>query len=870
MALLTLSKYLGLLQDDPNNQDAFDGISQVISKGDSELLGEQPIRLLEKARERHLVHGDITTVAKLIELEIPLVSDDSIFEAALWQELGRIYYDELLEVDKAVEAYEKSAKLNPDKAEVADALKQIEQATSSWQKFAKRFIEEADSATDVSLKTSLLIRASCLIWQYKRKGRVKESEKLLNKVLEIDPGNVRAARLYAQTIGSRGNAGQLGQVLLDAAEHTREKEQRVGFFLQAARVFAREAESKNRAAACYERVLDLSPSNSEGLKFLVEYFTETEQWDHLVALYEDALRVRQSVDVEQGILLQIGMVHWRKRDNPDEAEVYFDRLRKLEPWHPAVLDFYREYLREKDDIGRLLNILADAQRVVSDTGKRLELAIEMARTAQARSSLIERSIDAWKLVQRIDPTNAEASSILKELYRETEKWNALVEVIKTEVDTLPDQEIDKKVTLLRELIDIYRDHLKMDVMVINTFNAILKLVPDDHIALSALADKYEAMGRWNDLIRILNQKAQVATDQSTKVEYYLRVASLWVERFANYNQATQPLESVLKIEPDNREALTKLKDIYAKKRAWQPLYEVLGKENERVGDPDTVLRNTIEMARIAGERLHRYDQAVGLWRDVLSKDSSCVDAIDALERLAEQTKNWPVLAEAFEKRLELLGSDEDRIKTLQKLGALYADQIGDQDASVKTWHRVLALDPKSGRARRTLRDTCLEAKDWDGLEALYADADDWESLVDVFGSVAEKTEDAELKVDLSFRAARVYEEKIGEPQRAFRSYERVLSVDATNVQAARALVPIYEHEEKWPKLSSVLEVLLTTFLRKARRTTRIGGSVTRSGARSVARWRRWIRLRRIGLSHCPGRPGSPIEVRTRSGARVDL
>ncbi|MBN1656341.1 MAG: tetratricopeptide repeat protein [Deltaproteobacteria bacterium] len=808
MALLTLSKYLGLLQDDPNDQDAFDGISQVISTGDSELLGEQPIRLLEKARERHLVYGDIRTIAKLIELELKLVPDDPRLEAALWQELGRIYYDELLEVDKAVEAYQKAAKLNPDLNEVNDALKQIEQATESWQKFAKRFIEEAESATDVSLKTSLLIRAACLIWQYKRKGRVKESEKLLAKVLEIDPGNIRAARLYTQTIGSRGNAGRLGQILLEAAEHAREKDQRIGFFLQAARVFAQEPESRNRAAACYERVLDLAPTNSEGLRYLVEYFTETEQWDHLVGLYEDALRARQTLEVEQGILLQIGMVHWRMRASSDQAEVYFDRLRKLEPGHPAVLDFYREYLREKDDIGRLLNILADAQRVVSEKDRRLDLAIEMARTAQANPSLVERSIDSWKLVQRIDPSNTEASTILKELYRETGKWNALVEIIKAEIDILSEQQIEAKVALLRELVDIYRDHLKMDVMVINSYNAILKLIPDDDISLTALAEKYEAMGRWNDLIRILNQKADVARERATQVEYYLRVASLWVERFANYNQATQPLEAVLQLDPDNREALAKLKDIYVKKRAWQALYELLGKESERSTDSDTVLNNTIEMARIAGERLHRYDEAVGLWRDVLAKNPRFIDAIDALERLAEQSKNWPVLAEALEKRLDVLQNDDERIKTLQKLGAIYTEQTLDQAASVKTWRRVLQLDPKNGRARRTLRDMFLDAKDWDGLEALYADGDDWEALVDVFGSVAEKTEDAQLRIDLSFRAARVYEDKIGEPQRAFRSYERILSVDATNVQAARALVPIYEREEKWPKLSGVLEVLL--------------------------------------------------------------
>src|SRR5690606_37090999 len=58
------------------------------------------------------------------------------------------------------------------------------------------------------------------------------------------------------------------------------------------------------------------------------------------------------------------------------------------------------------------------------------------------------------------------------------------------------------------------------------------------------------------------------------------------------------------------------------------------------------------------------------------------------------------------------------------------------------------------------------------------------------------------------RAAAVYADRIGEPHRAFRSYERVLAVDPSNARAARALLPIYERDEKWARLSDMLEILV--------------------------------------------------------------
>lgn len=808
MAPLTISNYLGTLQEDPDNQEAVEGLLEVIRSGDPERMGEQPVRLLEVARGRHEARGDLPIVARLIEAEIELIREDPKLEAALWKELGRLRSEDLLEVEPAREAYRKANELNPDDGEVVEALKKLEQAESSWRQFANRFVQEADSAADTSLKTSLLVRAATLVWQFKRKGRAKETDELFKKAMETDPSNAHVVQLYEQTMRARENWRTLAKLLLDAAERVRGREDRCNFFLRAARVLARKLDEPEKAADCYERVLEFLPGNPEAMAFLVERFTEQEQWDRLVAIYEDALKVRQKVDAEQAFLLQIAMVHWRKRGSPDEAETYFSRLRKLDPCHPAMLQFYREYLGESGDLPRLLNILADAQRVTTDAGQKLELAVEMARTAQSSPAMFERSIDSWKLVQRMDPGNAEAAVTLKELYSKTEKWNALVEVLKTELDSLPEDDIERRVALLREQVEVYRDRLKMDVMVINTYNAILKLLPDDRETLDALAEKYEAMERWNDLIQVLTRKAEATEDRPTQVALFLRVASLWVERFANYNQATGPLEKVLELEAENREALVQLKDIYNKKRAWQPLFDVLRREASVASDPSVRLANTVEMARLAGDRLHRNAEAIDLWREVVSLEPGNEAAVEALEKLAERERDWPRLAEALEKRLDLLEDDDSRIKVLQKLGTLYAEQLNDQAASAGAWRRILQIDPKNGRARRTLRETYLEAEDWDGMETLYAEAEDWEALVDVLGGAADKASDPAVKKDLSFRAARIFEQRIGEPQRAFRSYERILSVDPENVEAARALAPIYETEEKWSRLLSVLEIIL--------------------------------------------------------------
>ncbi len=813
MQKLRLGNYLGTLEADPDDLAAVEGIREIIASRDPERLGEEPVRLLEMARQGHELRAEFGTVARLIEVELPLVEDDRAFAGSLYKELGRLRADFLLEPEAALEAYGKALEYRGEDSEIHDAQKRLEQAEASWKKFAKRLVEEAESATDLSLKTSLLLRAATFAWQWKRKGKTKDADKLWRRVLELDPANLKAALLYEHILREREEWRALAQHLLDTAEAVREKQDRINCYVRSARVFARKLGEKNRAAACYERVLDFDPTHAEAMAYLSEYFTESEQWDHLAGLYEDALRVPQKLEVEQGVLLQIGMVHYRMRKRPEDAEPHFARLRKLDPTHPAMLDFYRAYFATPAEAESMIRILSDAQRVCTDPARKLELASEAARLSQSAPGMGERAIEAWKVVQRLDAGNEEAARVLKDLYRKAEKWNALVDILKTQIDATPDESEEgkaQKVALLRELAEVYRDHLRLEGMLINAHNAILRIVPGDRTTLDALAHKYRELGRWNDLINVLTTEAELLPDVSARIRMYLQVAALWVERFSNYNQAASPLEKVLELDPQNREALSRLREIYEKKRAWKQLFEVTKKERSVASDPTARAKLTVAMAELAADRLQRYDEALVLWQEVLGDDHYGSVAAEAVEKLAEREKDWKTLAAVLDRQVAVETSDEAKIRVLLKLGSLHAERLDDPEGASRAWRRILAIDPRQGRALRSLRDSLLSFGEWDGLEQLYERAGDFEALVDVLSGEADRVEDPAVKIDLSFRVARIFEEKIKEPARAQRSYERVLAVDPKNARAARALAPIYEAEEKWSKLCAMLDIVLSS------------------------------------------------------------
>ena len=328
----TVSHLLGTLQQDPENDEALESLAALAD--DASSIDDDDARLLDRARQGHDARAEYRAVAQILDVEARLVAEDDPDRAAMClKELGRIYREELLDDGSAKQAYERALAHRPGDDEVQEALEQIEQAEQKWDDIVARFIEEANNASDPTLKSSLLVSAATLVWKYRSAGRDEQVDDLFAEALGAAGSNARAARLYEQVLRRREQWSELARVLLEAAENARSKEDKTGFFLRAARVLKSRLGEPNRAAACYERVLDHAPGHPEAMRFLMEHFTEQEDWDHLVALYEDALRSRTKLEDEAGVLLQVGMVHWRFRNAPEAAEPFFARLRKMDPTH---------------------------------------------------------------------------------------------------------------------------------------------------------------------------------------------------------------------------------------------------------------------------------------------------------------------------------------------------------------------------------------------------------------------------------------------------------------------------------------------------------------------------------------------------------
>lgn len=420
----------------------------------------------------------------------------------------------------------------------------------------------------------------------------------------------------------------------------------------------------------------------------------------------------------------------------------------------------------------------------------------------------DKEMDALRRLDRQVKDDERTKFRLQEIYRTTEKWPMYVDLLKAEA-AAAENDPAERVDVLEAMVRVYRDEMNHDMMVVNTYREILDIEPANMVALDALIELYDKLNRSSELIATLQAKADLVDTHQARVAIHSHIAKLFLERFRNQAEAIKSYETVLELDPYNVDAIEFLKDMYEKRREWEKLIDVHKREIETFETAVEKAAGLKLVADIATDKLRKPEVAAALWIEVRKYAPEDSDALDALEKIYEKTKDYESLAEILETKARLIADADARLKLLGKLAPLYSDRLQDLDAAIRTWRAALELAPDDLKARKSLERLYIDNGRWDDLEAFYAQSDSWAELVRLLETLANTVKEDETKIELLVRAARVWRERLGDTSRAERNLERVLQLDDRNEGAALELEPIYEAAQDSERLKVVYEIILS-------------------------------------------------------------
>src|SRR5690606_35970598 len=282
----TIRAALGELQQDADASEAWTQLTEACTAVKSSGEGQADVgKLLAAARAGHERRGEWPAVVRLLNLELEVASSDDAM--LLRMELGRVYSHELLDEVSANRAYEEVLAQHPGDELASAALAESRERQSQWQQRVEAYAGEAVNATDDLYKASMLMRVAETEWRFA--GEELDESRVLGLLAEAsaaDPKNGLVLKMLELIYRKRGEWPALANVLERWASYGSEESSRLGAAIRLARLQRHQLSDPAAAASAYEMALEVDPTHPEAKEALVEYYSQSENWTKLVALYE--------------------------------------------------------------------------------------------------------------------------------------------------------------------------------------------------------------------------------------------------------------------------------------------------------------------------------------------------------------------------------------------------------------------------------------------------------------------------------------------------------------------------------------------------------------------------------------------------------
>lgn len=771
-------------------------------------IDAENIEALQEARSLYEKHGEWKLARQLCALELDLLETPNE-KAALLIHMAELSASQLNEREDAVRCIKEAAKLIPNFEPPEHFKRLLDEAMGSQRTELDRLLSDAENSKNSRHRARCYFEAAELLMEVDPQDH--RIEGWLNACIEVDKRNEQAKNTLQTFYQLNERWADLQNFLTDRLEATQRRSDRVDILKTLAHVSEHALQDLEQSVKWHREVLILNAADDESITFCVKYYNETEQWLELVTVYDAALRMRRRGEDEGEMLFQIAMILWRKVEDFSEAEKYFKRIKLTDPRNPLMLNFYIDFYRQQEDWRKLLNALLAKQGAQEEDEARLEIGIEMAKVAEEKLRNRDKAIEIWRSVLKIDERHEESLSALDRLYRDSGKWSALAELIKAQLDMLDEGHADQKISHLRNLVEIYDQHMRQPTMVTSCYHQILEIDANDEASLIALEGIYRQTSHWSDLSDVIERRASILLQRNEHQvlrSCYQELAELNRDRLNRVGQAIYFYEEMLDISED-LDALIPVIELYRNSEDWSALLnsyqrQVLHLEGEEQ------LKLYEEMAKLADQQLAQYDEAIELWSKVIEAYPERNDVWEALSDLYPKVQRWHDLSDHLSRRVERLTEEnaplEDRLSWLKRRAQLLADQLDDSTGATELWWDILTLSPQDQDAEAILRTQSLENRDWASLERIYKLRGDATGLVQHFTTLTDAMESVEDRVKLLKRAAKASVELLEDEDRALSTYEHILKEAPEDVETAEALSPIYRNRAQWDRLVDMLEV----------------------------------------------------------------
>lgn len=661
--------------------------------------------------------------------------------------------------------------------------------------------------------------------------RLKSVDRALDawrSALAIDARDERVLEALHQTLTKHARWRECAELLERRVALTEDVSRRVELLLELATIARRQLADDDTALAAFLRVLDHVPDHADATSELEALYERTGQWEAMAALLLDRAGLREDVTERVAALERVARMYEDKANDKRAAFLVWTAALRCTPESPDIVDHIvrlgplagadaitegsalaeeieSEHPTQAARIWQLVGALASAglreeQRWTelaellearieheSDPDRLYALCIELGTLREGNAESLTEAIAAFERALSIEPESVDALVALHRLYRRSEAWTELAELLPRLI-AVTEGPRSALVEIWVELGAVLGDRLQRHDEAIEAFATARQLAPTHRGALQGSARMYEATGRTEELLeaREATVDASTGTDRAAS---YAEIANAWEDR-GRPDRAARCRRKQLLLTPLDVAAHDGLVRALRLNEEWSALADAIA-AFVPVAPKGDRLQLLLELADIRDVRQGDVDGAIGAYKQVLALDPQQAVAQERLSDLYERAGQSAAAIELLTRQLAAATSPRTRADLLQRLGHVYVS-VQDFERGRDHIAQALSIDPSNAGA--------LESMAWlhvnDGALASAGD-----SLV----RSAQSSDHREDRLRRYLDAAWLYWHRMRDAERARSCLHSVLKLEPDHPDATHALAELLADQREWETLWPRLE-----------------------------------------------------------------
>ncbi|HMC94766.1 MAG TPA: hypothetical protein VKO16_08350, partial [Polyangia bacterium] len=596
-----------------------------------------------------------------------------------------------------------------------------------------------------------------------RLGDTDQAAVYLHAVLEIEPENQIALSAYAEHFREKGDWAALADLLEFSYERARvagaPTEDLLPRLEEIASVTEKQLGDPERALAAWQRAEEIAPTYPRARESQRRILLKAKSWDRLAALLEREAAAQTEPAARMDILRRVAQLHREKLGNAKRAiEVYREILR-ADPHDAVSMRALVEIYEREGDFAGLANALREQIELTTAKQERVSLLRRVLVIYDERTGdLVQGQWAANEILQAV-PGDRDTLTRLERILERAGQPADLVRVL--ELHAKHAANADEKLQLFRRIAEILYTKLQDPTGAATRLEEVVRLDPDDAKALAGLMEIYTALGRHDDLARVLDiQVDRVIADPAEQAEYLRQLARLVEGPLGDGPRARKSWEQIADLLPTDAEALDALARLYTAEKDWPMLVRILDRQAPLATEPGRAVELALLRAQVFDEKLHDVDAAAeALERLIAEIDPRSAEAHTRLRAYYEQDEDWPRVVKIAERQLFLTEDPAQRVPRSMDFAALVRDRLGDDRKAISIYEHVLEIDPENLAA--------LEA-----VAGLYGTTGNYQRLAYADEKLLERIEDPAARRKLLVQIGEIYETHLEEPGRGFEWYRR--------------------------------------------------------------------------------------------------